>query len=256
MGAAVAISSSCSGPPPQGACPPGTSRVKTPHTPCYIGTARIESIAAHDRSSRPCPLIIAAPPMRFALFSLALLAFSAAHAEPPVAMPAPPAIAAKSWLLYDFDSGQTLAAMKPLDRVEPASLTKLMTAYLVFSALQQKKLQVDQQVNISERATRTEGSRMFIEPKKPVTVDELLQGLVVQSGNDASIALAEAVAGTEEAFVDAMNREAQRLGMKNTHFVNSTGMPHAQHYSTAQDLALLAAAVIRDFPEHYALYSR
>jgi D-alanyl-D-alanine carboxypeptidase (penicillin-binding protein 5/6) len=194
--------------------------------------------------------------MRFGLLTLALFGSSALHAQQPSAVPAAPAIAAKSWVLYDFDSGQTLASSNLQQRVEPASLTKLMTAYLVFSALRQKTLQADQQAAVSERASRAEGSRMFIEPRKPVTVDELLHGLVVQSGNDACVALAEAVSGSEEAFVDAMNREAQRLGMKNTHFANSTGLPHPQHYSTAQDLALLAAAVIRDFPEHYPLYSR
>ena len=194
--------------------------------------------------------------MRIVLLTLALLGSSALHAQQPSAVPAAPAIAAKSWVLYDFDSGQTLASSNLQQRAEPASLTKLMTAYLVFSALRHKTLQADQQVAVSERASRAEGSRMFIEPRKPVTVDELLHGLVVQSGNDACVALAEAVAGSEEAFVEAMNREAQRLGMKNTHFANSTGLPHPQHYSTAQDLALLAAAVIRDFPEHYPLYSQ
>ena len=194
--------------------------------------------------------------MRRFLLSLLLLASPLVHAQQPSAVPAAPAIAARSWLLYDFDSGQTLAASKPAERVEPASLTKLMTAYLVFSALKQKKLSGDQQVKVSERALKAEGSRMFIEPNRPVTVDELLRGMVVQSGNDACIALAETVAGSEEAFVAAMNREAQRLGMTGTLFANSTGLPHAQHYSTAQDLALLAAAVIRDFPERYSLYSQ
>ena len=193
--------------------------------------------------------------MRFLLFTLALLAPGAGHSQQPPAFPAPPAIAAKSWLLHDFESGQTLAASNQQQRVEPASLTKLMTAYLVFSALREKKIQGDQSITVSERAMRAEGSRMFVEPKKPVTVDELLQGMIVQSGNDACIALAETVSGSEEAFVEAMNREAQRLGMKSTHFANATGLPHPQHYSTAQDLALLAAAVIRDFPEHYRLYS-
>jgi D-alanyl-D-alanine carboxypeptidase (penicillin-binding protein 5/6) len=195
--------------------------------------------------------------MRFLLISLALLASSSLHAQAlSSAVPAAPAIAAKSWLLYDFDSAQTLAAMKPLERVEPASLTKLMTAYLVFAALKQKKLSADQQVKVSERAWKAEGSRMFVEPGKPVTVEELMRGMIVQSGNDACIALAETVAGSEQAFVEAMNREAQRLGMKNTHFANSTGLTHPQHYSTAQDLVLLAAAVIRDFPDRYALYSQ
>lgn len=170
-------------------------------------------------------------------------------------VPAPPPIAAKAYLLLDFNSRQMLASQNPDERVEPASLTKLMTAYLTFSALRQKTIRPDQTVAVSERAWRAEGSRMFIEPRKPVTVDELLRGMIVQSGNDACIALAEAIAGSEDVFVQMMNREAQRLGMKNTHFMNSTGLPHPQHYSTAHDLALLAAAIIRDFPEYYPLYS-
>jgi len=134
-------------------------------------------------------------------------------------------------------------------------LTKLMTAYLSFSAIKQGTLKADQPVAVSERAWKTQGSRMFIEPKRPVTVDELLRGMIVQSGNDACIALAEVISGSEEAFVQTMNREAQRLGLKNTQFRNSTGLPDPQHYSTARDLALLAAALIRDFPEFYPLYS-
>jgi D-alanyl-D-alanine carboxypeptidase (penicillin-binding protein 5/6) len=185
------------------------------------------------------------------VFSSALSAQQAAFPVPPA-----PAIAAKSYLLFDFHSGQTLAAHDPHARVEPASLTKLMTAYLTFAALKQKRIRLDQTVPVSERAWRTEGSRMFIEPRKPVTVDELIRGMIVQSGNDACIALAEAIAGSEEAFAEMMNREAQRLGLKNTRFANSTGLTHPQHYSTAQDLAELAAAVIRDFPEHYPLYSQ
>ena len=190
------------------------------------------------------------------LLLIFLLFVLPAHAQPESSpVPTPPAIAAKSWLLYDFGAAQTLAAANPQQRVEPASLTKLMTGYLVFAALRQKTIRADQPVTVSERAWRAEGARMFVQPGKPVTVDELIRGMVVQSGNDACIALAEAVAGSEEAFVTAMNREAQRLGLKNTHFANSTGMPHAQHYSTAEDLILLAAAVIRDFPEHYPHYA-
>jgi len=194
--------------------------------------------------------------MRLALLSLLLVA--SFHAYPQAGSEAPPApqIAARSWLLYDYNSGQTLAASNPQLRIEPASLTKLMTAYLVFSALKQKGLRPDHRVTVSERASRVEGSRMFIEPGRPVTVDELIHGMVVQSGNDACIALAETIAGSEEAFVESMNREAQRLGMRNTHFANSTGLPHPQHYSTAEDLALLAAAVMREFPEYYPLYSQ
>jgi serine-type D-Ala-D-Ala carboxypeptidase (penicillin-binding protein 5/6) len=172
----------------------------------------------------------------------------------PAAVP-PPSIAAKAYLLVDLVSGQTLAADNADAPREPASLTKLMTAYLAFRALKDKEIAPSQMVNVSEKAWRAEGSRMFIEPKKAVTVDELLHGVIVQSGNDASIALAEAVAGSEEAFVERMNREAARLGMQNTHFVNATGLPAPQETSTANDLARLAAALIRDFPEYYPLYS-
>ena len=170
--------------------------------------------------------------------------------------PPPPPVAAKSWLLMDVTSGQTIASQNPNERVEPASLTKLMTAYLVFNALKEKKIQPTQPVNISERAWKMGGSRMFVEPRKPVTVDELLRGMIVQSGNDATVALAETVAGSEEVFAQMMNKEAARLGLKDTNFTNSTGWPDPKLYSTATDLARLAAALIRDFPEQYAaLYS-
>ena len=180
---------------------------------------------------------------------LAIVASARADAPPP------PPIAARAWLLVDFASGQSIAAHNADERVEPASLTKLMTAYLVFDALRKKAIALDQIAPVSERAWKAGGSRMFIQPRKPVTVDELMRGMIVQSGNDATIALAELVAGSEEAFVQRMNREAQRLGLKNTSFTNSSGWPDAKHYSTARDLASLAAAVIRDFPDQYALYS-
>ncbi|MEO8134673.1 MAG: D-alanyl-D-alanine carboxypeptidase family protein [Betaproteobacteria bacterium] len=167
----------------------------------------------------------------------------------------PPPIAASSWLLTDLTSNRILAAQKSDERREPASLTKLMTAYLAFSALRQKQITLAQTVTVSTRAWRAQGSRMFIEPNRPVTIDELLRGMIVQSGNDASVAIAEAVSGSEEAFAQAMTREAQRLGMKNTNFTNSTGLSHPQHYSNASDLALLAAAIIRDYPDYYPLYS-
>ena len=195
--------------------------------------------------------------MRLILLSLLFAVSPHVHAQPPpLAIPPAPAIAAKSYVLFDFNSGQTLVAHNPQQRMEPASLTKLMTAYLVFGALRQKAIKPDQPVTASERAWRAAGSRMFIEPTRPVTVDELMRGMIVQSGNDASIALAETVAGSEEAFVQAMNREAQRLGLQATHFVNATGLAHPQHYSTAQDLALVAAAILRDVPDYYALYSQ
>ena len=167
----------------------------------------------------------------------------------------PPALAANAWVLIDHATGQVLADKDPDARIEPASLTKLMTAYLTFSALKAGTLTPDQVVPVSTKAWRMEGSRMFIEPNKPVTVDELIRGVIVQSGNDACVALAETIAGSEEAFAALMNREAQRLGMRNTHFTNSTGLPDPQLYTSARDLALLASAVVRDFPEFYSLYS-
>jgi D-alanyl-D-alanine carboxypeptidase (penicillin-binding protein 5/6) len=194
--------------------------------------------------------------MRALLFLLALGIAAASYAQSAnPSVPPAPAVAAKSYLLLDYHSQQALASQNPEERVEPASLTKLMTAYLTFSALKQKQIQPAQVVPVSERAWKAEGSRMFIEPRQPVTVDELMRGMIVQSGNDACIALAELIAGSEEAFVQLMNREAQRLGMQGTHFVNATGLPNPQHYSTAYDLALLAIAIIRDYPEYHPLYS-
>jgi D-alanyl-D-alanine carboxypeptidase (penicillin-binding protein 5/6) len=186
--------------------------------------------------------------LRVLLATLLALAATVAVAQQP------PSVIGRAWVLADLASGQVLAAERPDERSEPASLTKLMTAYLVFAALKDKKLSLEQTVNISERAWRAAGSRMFIEPRKPVTVEELIRGMVVQSGNDACIALAEAVAGSEEVFAQMMNREAQRLGMQQSKFTNATGLPDPQHYSTARDLHLLAAALIRDFPAAYALY--
>jgi D-alanyl-D-alanine carboxypeptidase (penicillin-binding protein 5/6) len=185
------------------------------------------------------------------LLALALAAPLAATAD----APPPPPIAARAWLLVDYRSGQTIAAHNAGDRVEPASLTKLMTAYLVFGALKTKAITPEQVVPVSQRAWKSGGSRMFIEPRKPVTVDELLRGMIVQSGNDATVALAELVGGSEEGFTQMMNREAQRLGLKDTQFTNASGWPDPKHYSTARDLAVLAAALIRDYPENYALYS-
>ncbi len=184
------------------------------------------------------------------LLLLSLLAATLAHA----AAPSAPAIIGKSWLVADMSSGQVLVAEKADERFDPASLTKIMTAYLVFAALRDKKLTLDQRVTVSERAWRAAGSKMFIKVGTQVSIDELIRGMVVQSGNDACIALAEAVAGSEEVFAQMMNREAARLGMKNTRFRNSSGLPDPQHYSTANDLYLLSAALIRDFPELYGQY--
>jgi len=194
--------------------------------------------------------------LRNALIAVALLTASAATAQSQApAIPAPSAAAA-GWLVTDVTSGQTLAAQNADERRDPASLTKLMTAYVVFGALRSKTIVPSQMAPVSERAWKAEGSRMFIEPRRAVSVDELLRGMIVQSGNDASIALAELVGGTEEAFVQKMNAEAARLGMTNSRFVNVTGLSQPQHYSTAADLAKVAAALIRDYPEYYPLYSQ
>jgi len=152
----------------------------------------------------------------------------------------PPPVAARAWLLLDVGSGQVLTAEQPDQRIEPASLTKLMTAYLAFSAVKNKTLTLDQTIPVSPKAWKVPGSKMFIEPQTPVTVKELLHGMIIQSGNDACVALAEAIAGSEEAFA---------------HFENATGLPHPSHLTTVRDLSVLAAAIIRDFPEFYPIYS-
>lgn len=196
------------------------------------------------------------------LLSIALLSFISGNAL--ANPPQPPTVAARSYVLLDFNSNTRLAQQAADERIEPASLTKLMTAYLAFKALRNGHLQLSQTVPVSEYAWKgggggcggSQGSCMFIDPKSVVTVDQLLHGMIVVSGNDASVALAEAIAGSEPTFADLMNKEAARLGMKSTHFVNATGLPDPDHYTTASDLALLAAALVRDFPEQYKrLYS-
>ncbi|THF64994.1 D-alanyl-D-alanine carboxypeptidase [Pseudothauera nasutitermitis] len=189
--------------------------------------------------------------MRFILpLLLSLFALTASAQTTPS-----PVLAARAWLLLDYATGQVLTSHEPDTRIEPASLTKLMTAYVAFSALKAGTIALDQPVPVSEAAWRQVGSRMFIEPRKPVTVQELLRGMIVQSGNDACVALAELVAGSEAAFTELMNREARRLGMTNTHFTNSTGLPDEQLYTTVKDLGTLASAIVRDFPEYYGMYS-
>lgn len=189
----------------------------------------------------------------FAALAATVLSLSSALAQ---GLPAP-IIAAKSWLLLDATSGQVLASQEPNLRIEPASLTKVMTAYLSFAAVKEKRLDLNQMINVSVRAWKVDSSssKMFIDPATPVKVNDLLYGLMVQSGNDAAVALAEAVAGTEDAFVVLMNREAERMGMKSSHFSNSHGLPSDQNYSTAQDLSQLAAHVIADYPEFYKIDS-
>lgn len=195
--------------------------------------------------------------MKFAL-TLFLLFFLPLTLAADLSLPAAPALAAKSYALYDYTSNQFLAGKNGDERIEPASLTKLMTAYITFSAIKQGKLSLSQKLAPSAYALRIQGeeSRMFLEAGKQVTVENLLHGLIIDSGNDAARVLAENIANHELAFAtDMMNSEALRLGMKNTHFVNATGLPEDQHYSSANDLALLAAAIVRDFPEFYSIYS-
>lgn len=167
-----------------------------------------------------------------------------------------PALGATAWLSLDMNSGQVIAAHNLDERVEPASLTKIMAAYLVFDALESKRLTLDQTVHVSENAWRTEGSRMFIKPNSQVSVDDLLQGLIVQSGNDATVALAEAVAGSESAFVALMNEEAERQGLRDTKFTNSPGLPHPEHLTTVRDLATVASNLISRFPQYLHYYSQ
>jgi D-alanyl-D-alanine carboxypeptidase (penicillin-binding protein 5/6) len=170
-------------------------------------------------------------------------------------IPPPPKLAASGYLLMDFQSGQLLASENPDARLEPASLTKILTSYVVFSELTNGQIKLDDMVRVSEKAWRTTGSRMFIEVGKQVSVRDLLKGMVIQSGNDASVALAEYVAGSEEAFVTLMNNYAQQLGMTSSHFDNSTGLPSDTHYTTPRDVAQLSSALIRQFPEYYKWFS-
>jgi len=166
-----------------------------------------------------------------------------------------PAMSARAWLLLDVTANHLVAASNADERMEPASLTKLASAYVVFTALKEGKLKRDDTVPVSAKAWKTGGSKMFIEPKKPVTVDQLLHGMIVQSGNDAAVALAEAVAGSEEAFAQQMTEAGKRLGLKNTQFINASGLPDPRHYSTALDMVQFAAAIIREFPDLYPIYA-
>jgi D-alanyl-D-alanine carboxypeptidase (penicillin-binding protein 5/6) len=188
---------------------------------------------------------------------LLLPAVLVAQVPPPPGMPVPaaPQLGASSYILMDFNSGEVLVEHEADERVEMASITKLMTSYAVFQELSSGDLTLDEIVTISENAWRTIGSRMFLEPGMQVTVEQLLKGLIIQSGNDASVALAEHLAGTEESFATVMNYYAQQLGMSGTSFENSTGLPGENHYSTARDTALLSVAIIRDFPDYYRWYS-
>ena len=189
----------------------------------------------------------------FALFTLFLAVHS--FAAEPRPLPAPPVIGATSFFVIDAQTGHEIAALEPDKAVGPASLTKLMTAYVVFKSLQEGQIQLSDEVTVSEKAWRAEGSRMFIEVGKRVSIQDLLLGMIVQSGNDASIALAEHVAGSESVFAEMMNQYAKALGMLSSNFVNTTGLPDDDHYSTARDLSTLARAIVSEFPEYYKWYS-
>ena len=194
---------------------------------------------------------------RLAIVSLLLFYFvaSATYAASPMPIPAPPIIGAKSYLVIDATTGKEIAALDPDAPLAPASLTKLMTTYVVFKALAQGQVQLEDEVTISEKAWRMQGSRMFVEVGKRVSIHDLLLGMIVQSGNDASVALAEHIAGTESVFAELMNQYAAQLGMHSSHFLNATGLPMDGHVTTARDLATLARAMIEEFPEHYAWHS-
>jgi D-alanyl-D-alanine carboxypeptidase (penicillin-binding protein 5/6) len=181
-----------------------------------------------------------------------------AAAPPATALPPPPQLKARSFIVIEHESGRVLAALEPDSRQEPASLTKLMTAYGVFKALKEGRIQLTDMVTISEHAWRpaTKESLMFVELGKQVSVENLIQGMIVVSGNDATVALAEKVGGTEATFVQMMNTYAKQLGMTGTHFMNAAGLPDAEHYTTARDTAVLASALIHEFPEYYKWYSQ
>ena len=182
--------------------------------------------------------------------------FSAYAEEPRFYIPEAPSIAAKAYILMDHNSGIILAANNENEKRSPASLTKLMTSYVVFKRLKEEFITLDDEVKISEKAWRTGGSKSFIEVGKMIKLEDLLQGMIIQSGNDASVALAEHVAGSEGTFVLFMNDYAQQLGMKNTRFENASGLPHDDQYTTAKDIALLSSAMIREFPVYYEWYSQ
>ena len=187
------------------------------------------------------------------LFALFLACSTSTYAQMPA--PAPPIIGASSYLVIDATTGHEIAALDPDTPLAPASLTKIMTTYVVFKALQQGHLSLDEMVTISEKAWRTPGSRMFVEVNKQVSVEDLLLGLIVQSGNDAGVALAEHIAGTEDVFAQMMTQHARQLGMHSSSFMNATGLPAEGHETTARDLAILARAMIAEFPEYYAWHA-
>ncbi|MEN9681141.1 MAG: hypothetical protein RLZZ627_1034 [Pseudomonadota bacterium] len=191
----------------------------------------------------------------FALSLLLIAPVATLYAAELPQIPPPPAIEARAFILMDAKSGRILAEQNADDRLEPASLTKIMTAYITFQELSRNGLQLDDMVTISPEASKAEGSRMFAEIGTAIAVENLLKGMIIQSGNDASIALAERIGGTEAHFAQRMNDTAQSLGMSNTHYENSMGLPHPNHYASARDMAILTRALINEYPEYYKWHS-
>ncbi len=224
------------------------SRISSAVITALLGTTFV--LAGCSDSSTP----VAVPTN--AVAPIAGVAATTAPALPPLPIPAAPTVQAKGFFVMDFKTGQVLAELNADQRLEPASLTKLMAAYGVFHALKNHRIKLDDMVTISPHARDQNGSRMFVDVGTQVSVENLIQGMIVQSGNDATVALAEHVAGSEPVFVDLMNQYAQQLGMVSTHFENSPGMPGPQHYTTARDVGVLATALIRDYPEYYKYYSQ
>jgi len=180
------------------------------------------------------------------------LIWGSALAEP---IPEAPQLPVRSFILEDFHSGRMLAGKEPDTRMEPASITKLMSAYVIYKSLQEGSIKLTDQVHISEKAWRMEGSRMFVEVDSRVSVEDLILGMVIQSGNDATVALAEHVAGSEGSFVVLMNQQAEELGLDDSHFMNATGLPHPDHHMSARDIARLVRVIIAEFPNHYSRYA-
>lgn len=197
-------------------------------------------------------------PNRFCLTWIAALTIALLPVAAFAAAPAPelPKLAARAHVLMDFDSGTVISERNGSQPMEPASLTKLMTAYVIFAELKAGRIKLTDLVTISEKAWRMQGSRTFVEVGKQVSIEDLMLGMIVQSGNDATVALAEHVGGSEEIFANLMNQRAKQLGMQNTRFLNSTGMPHPEHTTTGMDLAILTRAIIAEFPEYYRWYSQ
>jgi len=219
------------------------------HCPCHT-TRKLKNMTESSKSvfAKPAQMICA-------FISLLIAATTPAAYAASIDAPPAPDIAARGYLLMDYSSGHVIASKKADERLEPASLTKMMTSYVILSELNSGKISLTDEVLISEKAWRMPGSRTFVEVGKRVSLETLLKGMIIQSGNDATVALAEYIAGSEETFANLMNQTATALGMNASHFVNSTGLPHADHYTNARDMATLAQALIRDFPEHYAWYS-